>query len=145
MKHLFSIASWLDSGTQQSRMPDIGKRELDVLEALWRQGALTSHSTLQQLQSAGISLSTVQSTLERLNRKQLVSREKVGRAYVYAAAITKETIISRMMREIADSLAGGETAPMVSGFLDYLDASGNDAPDALRALKPPTPSRDSQS
>ena len=124
-------------------MPDIGKRELDVLEALWRQGALTSHSTLQQLQSAGISLSTVQSTLERLNRKQLVSREKVGRAYVYAAAISKETIISRMMREIADSLAGGATAPMVSGFLDYLDASGNDAPDSLRALKPPAPNRES--
>ena len=117
-----------------AQLPDIGSRELDVLEALWRNDRLTAQAALDQIQSAGISLSTMQSTLERLNRKQLVSRKKIGRAYVYQAAISKEAIISRLIHEIADSLAGGETALMVSGFMDYLGKESQEGSEALQAL-----------
>ncbi len=132
MKQRFSLTNWLGSDLRAGRLPDIGMREMDALEALWEHGPLTAQGALTQMKAADISLSTVQSTLERLTRKQLVSREKAGRAYVYKASISKETIISRLMREISDSLAGGEMAPMVSGFLNFLDASGEDASDALR-------------
>ncbi len=135
MNKLLSLAGWLGRPLQPTPLPDIGRRELDALDTLWRHGGLTAQESLQRMQASGISLSTVQSTLERLNRKQLVSREKVGRAYVYSAAISKEAIISRLMREIADSLAGGETAPMVSGFLDYLDENADKGDAALQALR----------
>jgi len=106
-------------------------RELEVIETLWQQGPLTSLTALQHLESAGITLSTVQSTLERLHRKQLVNREKHGRAFVYTAALSRENMISNIMRDIADSLTDGDTAPMVSGFLDYLD---NEQPEATQAI-----------
>jgi len=129
------VTSLLGRRLPQSRLPDIGKRELDTLEALWSNGALTAQTALEHMRDAGISLSTVQSTLERLSRKKLVERHKVGRSYVYEAAITKETIISRMMREIADSLTDGDTAPMVSGFLDYLDADPAETSAARKAVQ----------
>lgn len=130
---IFSLASLLGSSSQRTRLPEIGKRELDALEALWECGALTAQATLRHMQPTNISLSTVQSTLERLNRKALVSREKVGRSFVYSAALSKQTIISRMMREIADSLTGGDVAPMVSGFLDYLETDDPET-DAQRVI-----------
>ena len=135
MKQGFSLTSLLGGGLRAARLPDIGMRELDALEALWSHGALTAQGALEHMCDAGISLSTVQSTLERLSRKELASREKVGRAFVYTAAITKETIISRMMREIAESLTDGDTAPMVSGFLDYLDADDAESSAAIRAMR----------
>ena len=120
MKKLSSIASWLGRTGGPARLPDLGRRELCVLEALWRQSNMTAHSVRQGITDSDISLSTVQSTLERLHRKELVTREKSGRAYVYTAVLSKQNIISGLLREIADNLTDGDTAPMVSGFLDYL-------------------------
>ena len=134
MNNIFSLTSLLGSDLRSGRLPEIGRRELDALEVLWTHGALTAQAALAHMHSAGISLSTVQSTLERLSRKELVEREKVGRAFVYSAAVSKQTIISRMMREIADSLTGGDSAPMVSGFLDYLDADSSEAAAARGAV-----------
>ena len=134
MTKLLSLKGWMCQSMRPAQLPDIGSRELDVLEALWRNDRLTAQAALDQIQSAGISLSTMQSTLERLNRKQLVSRKKIGRAYVYQAAISKEAIISRLIHEIADSLAGGETALMVSGFMDYLGKESQEGSEALQAL-----------
>lgn len=134
MTKLLSLKGWMCRSMRPAQLPDIGSRELDVLEALWRNDQLTAQAALDQMQSAGISLSTMQSTLERLNRKQLVSRKKIGRAYVYQAAISKEAIISRLIHEIADSLAGGETALMVSGFMDYLGKESQEGSEALQAL-----------
>ncbi len=125
MKQVFSLASLLGKGLKKTRLPELGNRELDVLEILWRNEAMTSQATLMQLRGEAISLSTVQSTLERLHRKGMVSRNKAGRSYVYRAKLSRENIISRLMHDIADSFADGDAAPMVSGFLDYLGDDQN--------------------
>ncbi len=135
MKNGFSLASFLGRNAHASRLPDLGMRELNVLETLWRKGPLTSQGALKQMLSAGITLSTVQSTLERLNRKQLVSREKQGRSFVYTATLSKENIISGIMRDLAESLTDGDTAPMVSGFLDYLDSEKPAASQVILAAR----------
>lgn len=124
----FSLASLLGKGLGHSRLPDLGTRELSVLEVLWEQDALTCQAALERLPDADLSLSTVQSTFERLHRKDLVTREKVGRCYVYRALVTRENIISRLMHDIAESLTDGDAAPMVSGFLDYLGESDQHDP-----------------
>ncbi len=91
-----------------------------MLETLWQSPSATAQTVLEQLSDSNISLSTVQSTLERLHRKELVDRQKSGRAYIYSARLSRQNIISRLLRDIADSFSNGDTAPMVSGFLDYL-------------------------
>ena len=121
-----SISNWLGQSPSPTKLPDLGAREISVLEILWASGSLTSHQVLEQLEPAALNLSTVQSTLERLHRKQLLERSKVGRAYVYSAAVTRANIISRLLHEIAENLADGDSAPMVSGFLEYLGKGDND-------------------
>lgn len=124
MKKGFSLASLLGKGRGRTRLPDLGTRELAVLDVLWRHNAITSQDVLSELGDESLSLSTVQSTLERLHRKEIVSRAKQGRAYRYRARLSRENIISRLMHDIADNLADGDAAPMVSGFLDYLGDEG---------------------
>lgn len=133
-----SLSHWLGLSPSQTKLPDLGAREMSVLEILWASGSLTSHQVLEQLEPAALNLSTVQSTLERLHRKQLLERTKVGRAYVYSAAVTRANIISRLLHEIAENLADGDSAPMVSGFLEYLgEDNGETNPLQDLDTKPP--------
>lgn len=120
MKRDLSLVSLLGKRPQRDRLPQLGERELGVLEVLWQDGPLTSQAVLERIGADDLSLSTVQSTLERLHRKSLLQRSKDGRSFVYSALMSKQNLISRLMHDIADSLTDGETAPMVSGFLDYL-------------------------
>lgn len=127
-----SLVSLLGKGLGPSRLPDLGERELAVMDLLWQHGSLTCQDALALMGDGDLSLSTVQSTFERLHRKNLLRREKVGRSFVYAAELTRENVISRLMHDIADSLAAGDATPMVSGFLDYLDEEGHKDPALAR-------------
>jgi len=132
MKNHLSLVSLLGRRRSGERLPDLGERELGVLQVLWQKGPLTAQSVRENIFDSGVSLSTVQSTLERLYRKGLLKREKAGRAFVYSALFSRQSLISWLMHDIAESLTDGDTAPMVSGFLDYLgEYQGNGEPAAF--------------
>ncbi len=107
---------------QGQPLPDLGERELLVLEVLWECGEATAQGVQRRMPGAGISLSTVQSTLERLYRKRLVERAKRGRAYRYQAMVSRPQLISALLRDMAEQVASGDPAAMISGFLDYVSA-----------------------
>ncbi len=128
------LARWLGAGGR-ARLPDLGERELAVLKLLWAGGEATAQSIQTQMPGEAISLSTVQSTLERLHRKKLVRRVKQGRAYCYRAALSQPQLIGGLLQDLADDVAAGELAPMLSGFLEYVSAEapgmGDDVSRAL--------------
>lgn len=95
-----------------------------MLEQLWSAGPLSAQQIRDRLGPASVTLSTIQSTLERLHRKQLVHRAKSGRAFLYSAAIARSTLISRLLGDLAREVGGGKLAPIVSGFVEF--AAGAD-------------------
>lgn len=137
-----TLGRWLGLN-RGNRLPDLGERELAVLEVLWERGAKSSQAVQALMPGRPISLSTIQSTLERLFRKQLVSRTKSGRAYLYQASISRSQLIGGLLRDLAEDVAGGELAPMVSGFLHYVASEdpelGPKLSKALAAGKNPFP------
>ena len=141
MKHLTKGIGYLLGHQRSNRhVPALGAREIDVLKILWRTGALSVQQVLELTQDKAITLSTLQSTLERLYRKQLVSREKQGRFYVYQASVNQNTIISSLLKDIALQISDGDLAPMVSGFMDFMhqEASEEDlSPDLIQLLQSP--------
>ena len=119
MTRAADLTRWLKLPSVRPRTPSLGKRELAILEVLWQQGSLSAqqvHSFLLE----DITLSTVQSTLERLHRKDLLQRHKESRAFFYTAVMHKTDLISNLLHDIAADLSAGDMAPMVSGFMDYL-------------------------
>lgn len=116
-----ALIRWL-SGRRAARMPNIGARELAVLGLLWDRGPMAAQDVCDRMSGNPASLSTIQSTLERLNRKDLVTRRKSGRAYQYAAVLNRTQLIAAMLKDLADDVAGGDLAPMVSGFMEYMAA-----------------------
>ncbi|CAA0115664.1 BlaI/MecI/CopY family transcriptional regulator [Zhongshania aliphaticivorans] len=101
--------------------PTLGARELEVMKILWRGAPLSAQAVLSEISHDDISLSTMQSTLERLNRKQLIAREKSGRFYLYHAVVSQSGIISQLLGEISEQIGDGKMAPMISGFMSFID------------------------
>jgi len=66
----------------------------------------------------GISLNTVQSTLERLFRKGLLRREKVSHAYLYTPALQRKELMERLIGDVVETLSDGRPEPMLAAFVD---------------------------
>ncbi|MGC1954381.1 MAG: BlaI/MecI/CopY family transcriptional regulator [Gammaproteobacteria bacterium] len=97
----------------------LGELELAVLEQLWSQGALDVKAVHRIIGTRrGVGLNTIQSTLERLFRKQLLQREKVSHAYVYTPAVQREVLMARLIEDVVETFSSGRSEPMLTAFVD---------------------------
>lgn len=69
--------------------PRLGPLEARVLDALWAEARPCSVRDLQPL-FPDVAYTTLMTTLDRLHRKQLLTREKQGRAFLYTPRDTRE-------------------------------------------------------
>lgn len=131
------LSYWLSGKRSARNIPALGAREIAVLKIMWREGELSAQQLLLQMQDSQITLSTMQSTLERLYRKKLVSRYKEGRSYQYKATTSQSVIISSLLKDIATQISDGDMEPMVSGFMTFMDQETENSlpPELIRLLK----------
>lgn len=128
MLNLTMFGKLANGRLKQQRMPSLGSRELDVLEVLWQnQGqSLSALDVLSNLPKVDqsiadcISINTVQSTLERLVKKQLLKRVKNGRAFYYRTSVPKQELIGGLISDIAKDMTQGDMGLMISGFMDFV-------------------------
>lgn len=105
----------------RSSMPVLGDLEVAVMERLWTEPEWTAKDLHGQMgNDRGISLNTVQSTLERLHRKQLVKRCKSGHAYRYSPRVRREELVAAYMQDLLGRF-GGDPAASIAAFVDSAD------------------------
>ncbi len=122
-------------GIHLKRVPPLGRLELEVLQYVWRVGAGDAKGVQQELHlQRAISLSTVQSTLDRLYRKQLLARGKVRHAYVYTPAVTRQDLITRMVADVIGRLGGGNLNQALSGLIDLADSADESTLSRLESM-----------
>ena len=105
----------------------LGDLERAVLDQLWSRGPQDVKACHRSIgRSRGIALNTVQSTMERLHRKELLRREKVSHAYVYEAAVTREELGARLASEVVASVVGSAApASVLAAFVDLAERAGD--------------------
>lgn len=114
------------------KTPALGSLEVAVLRESWAsERPVDAQGVLERVGQGRISLSTVQATLERLCRKDLLTRQKVGRAYVYSACVSQSQLIGTLIRDLTQRFAAGELEPVISGFVDLVGDAG---PELLERL-----------
>ena len=115
----------------------LGELERSVLEHLWEAGPSDAKAVDGRVGRArGITLHTIQSTLERLHRKRLVTRSKRGRAWVYAPALTRSQWLARSIQELIDAVPGTRADAVLSAFVDVAArASGEQLEELERRIR----------
>jgi BlaI family penicillinase repressor len=104
-------------GTQNA---SVSEAELEVLKVLWEHGPGTVRvlHTLLQEQGQRWAYTTVQTLLQRLEAKGHVSADRSGAAHVFRAAVSREALLDRRLRDLAEELCDGTTSPLLLALVE---------------------------
>jgi predicted transcriptional regulator len=114
----------------------LGSLEQQVIDIVWRRGSVSVRDVHGDLEQP-VAYTTVMTTLDRLYRKGLLTRAKTSRAFVYAAASTRQELEEVVAAEIVSGLlsAGPATAhPLLSNFVEAVGDRDRDLLDELERL-----------
>jgi BlaI family penicillinase repressor len=114
---------------------DITEAELGIMQALWEHGQATIRQLTDRLHPRGgpSRYATVQKLLERLEAKGFVARDRSLYVHRFAAKVSRDELIGRRLRAVAESLCGGSLTPILS-HLAKAERLTDDERRALRAL-----------
>lgn len=99
----------------------LGPLEAEVIEVVWRQGEATVREVHREfLNRRDIAYTTVLTVLRNLTRKGLLSRRREGRAYVYAATVSKEEFTRARVAHIVDLLLEEFREPALARFQEWV-------------------------
>ena len=98
--------------TPRSELPDL---ELSCMKILWEAGDLTVKEVRDRLHpQRPLAYTTIMTVLDRLARKGVVSRRKVGRAHLYHVEFPRAEARSRAVRRLLDYYFDGSTESLRS-------------------------------
>src|SRR5580765_5695242 len=80
---------WLKKqiGSRKAALGQLGSLESEVMERVWRRGELSVRDLHEEIGSR-LAYTTVMTTLDRLYKKGMLQRRKVGKAFLYVAALS---------------------------------------------------------
>jgi BlaI family transcriptional regulator, penicillinase repressor len=104
----------------EERQAPVSESELEVLKTLWEVGPCTVRALNTELQRLGRrwAYTTVQTLLQRLETKGYVVSDRAGAAHVFRAAVSRDALVSRRLRDLADQLCGGTASPMLLALVE---------------------------
>ena len=82
--------------------------EVECLKALWELGQGNVKDVREVLtRNRNLAYTTVMTVLDRLAKRGGVNRKKVGRSFVYAPAVSRETLRALAVKEFVDRFFDG--------------------------------------
>ena len=102
------------------RQSSISEAELEVLKVLWEHGPGTVREINAHLGPRGRqwAYTTVQTMLHRLEAKGCVRSDRSGPAHVFAAILSRDRLLSRRLRDLADQLCDGTASPLLLALVE---------------------------
>jgi predicted transcriptional regulator len=97
----------------------LGALEREVMDAVWTAGEVTVRDTRSLLRRR-VAYTTVMTTLDRLFKKGLVVRSRVGKAFVYRAAQSRRQTQAAILSNLVDSVGGPDGAADLLDTLEQL-------------------------
>ena len=113
----------------------LGPLEWRTLEALWARECPASVRELTP-EFPEIAYTTLMTTLDRLHRKGVLSREKQGRAFLYQPLLTRSQFESARAAEAVRAALrnGGSLAPLASYLVEAVGDRDRELLDELESL-----------
>ena len=98
---------------------DVTDMELAVLQVLWERGPSSRRQITDVLYPDGgpAHFTTVQKLLERLEKKDHVTRSAGAGPVTFAAITGREQLINRRLLDVAEKLCGGSLTPLLMNLV----------------------------
>jgi predicted transcriptional regulator len=111
---------WGFKSSRQLVDSGLGALEREVMAIAWNTSEISVRDVCRQL-SSNVAYTTAMTTMDRLYKKGLLSRQKVGRAFIYRAAATRDEMENSVTTELVQSLLdhdGAQPLPILSSLVD---------------------------
>jgi BlaI family penicillinase repressor len=110
--------------TPRRSVLDLAPLELECMNTLWPMGQGTVREIRDQLAPRRPrAYTTIMTIMDRLARKGVVERKKVGRAYCYRPNLSADEARTHAVGQVVDSFFGGST----EALLEQIGAPGRDS------------------
>ncbi len=106
----------------QFRLPG-GDLEYAVLAKLWELGSVSARGIHTQVGAPqGLVYTTIAKVLDRLHAKHLVSRERLGLAFVYRPSVARALVDNARARELLTRLFGPTPHAAAATLVDAMES-----------------------
>lgn len=113
----------------------LGELEKLVLEYLWKSQPVDAKQVHSYFETnRGGSLNTIQSTLDRLFKKDLLSRVKNGHAYQYFPKVDRQELIGQLIKSVTHDFVVEDENSIVAAFSSISSDLDEDQLDKLEAM-----------
>jgi predicted transcriptional regulator len=114
----------------------LGALEREVMTLVWKEGEISVRDARDQMGSEA-AYTTIMTTMDRLFRKGLLARRKVGRAFLYRATASRLELEGAVATDLVHSLlqrADGNSLPILSSLVDVVSEQDRTLLDELERL-----------
>lgn len=117
-------------------LPKLTKLELQIMDALWKQGLLSIREIQEAFPERGRpAYTTIQTTVYRLEEKGAVRRaKKISNAHIFEAVVSRQAASGRLIDELL-SLFGGRTQPVMAHLVESGKLTIDDVHEAEKLIK----------
>jgi len=127
---------WLkrQSGSRRLVLKQLGSLESQLMERTWERGEISVRDL--HIEFASLAYTTVMTTLDRLYKKGMLNRRKVGKAFYYAAALTETEYRERLTQHLFGMAFndGSNHHAVLSCFVDAVSETDEQMLDKLDQL-----------
>jgi predicted transcriptional regulator len=128
---------WLkrQSGARKLVLKQLGSLESQLMERTWERGEISVRDLHIEF-SSRLAYTTVMTTLDRLYKKGMLNRRKVGKAFYYAAALTETEYRERLTQHLFGMALndGSNHHAVLSCFVDAVSETDTQMLDKLDQL-----------
>src|SRR5262245_33144441 len=120
---------------KQKPWPELSKLERAILKHLWKVGEADVVETHQAVNARReITVNTVDSALDRLYHKGLITHSKVSHAYRYQPVLDRESFVVRQMIDGVEEVRALANRGLLASFLDLVTDADENALDRFEEL-----------
>src|SRR5437879_3954853 len=127
---------WLkrQSGARKLVLKQLGSFESQLMERTWDRGEISVRDL--HIEFSSLAYTTVMTTLDRLYKKGMLNRRKVGKAFHYAAALTENEYRERLAQHLFGMALhdGSNQHAVLSCFVDAVSETDRQMLDELDQL-----------
>ena len=114
---------------------NLGELEKLVLNYFWQVPTADVKQVYAHFEkSRGGTLNTIQSTLDRLFKKNLLKRDKIGHAFQYRAAKQRKDFIAGLIKDTTDDFTSPDEDTILAAFVSLSSELNEDQLDQLEQL-----------
>ncbi|MEM6672936.1 MAG: BlaI/MecI/CopY family transcriptional regulator [Planctomycetota bacterium] len=112
----------------------LGDLQLAILRVLWSEGEASVVRVHEVVSAArGGAPSTISTMLAKMEARGLVTRRKVGRQFLWRAAVAEDHARRSMVEDVTTRMFGGDPLELLNHLVRESEIDGEDL-DSLRAL-----------